>query len=130
MMFAKVIVGLNNPAMDKMFDYKVPEGLEVCPGVRVIVPFGRRNAKTEGYVISLSEETDVPEDKIKDILEVLDEGKPTFTSELLELAKWMQERYFCTLNQCLQAMMPAGIRTKSSWVVSLLDFDAENKLSV
>ena len=129
MMFAKVIVGLNNPAMDKMFDYKVPEGLEVCPGVRVIVPFGRRNAKTEGYVISLSEETDVPEDKIKDILEVLDEGKATFTSELLELAKWMQERYFCTLNQCLQAMMPAGIRTKSSWVVSLLDFDAENKLT-
>ena len=125
MMYAKVIVGLNNPAMDKMFDYAVPEGMKICQGVRVIVPFGRRNAKTEGYVISLSEETDVPEDKIKKILEVLDEGKATFTPELLELAKWMQERYFCTLNQCLQAMMPAGIRTKSSWVVNLLDFDEE-----
>ena len=64
MMYAKVIVGLNNPAMDKMFDYAVPEGMKICQGVRVIVPFGRRNAKTEGYVISLSEETDVPEDKI------------------------------------------------------------------
>ena len=129
MMYAKVIVGLNNPAMDKMFDYAVPEGMKICQGVRVIVPFGRRNAKTEGYVISLSEETDVPEDKIKNILEVLDEGKATFTPELLELAKWMQERYFCTLNQCLQAMMPAGIRTKSSWVVNLLDFDEEIKLT-
>ena len=129
MMYAKVIVGLNNPAMDKMFDYAVPEGMKICQGVRVIVPFGRRNAKTEGYVISLSEETDVPEDKIKKILEVLDEGKATFTPELLELAKWMQERYFCTLNQCLQAMMPAGIRTKSSWVVNLLDFDEEIKLT-
>lgn len=128
-MYAKVIVGLNNPAMDKMFDYAVPEGMEVRQGVRVIVPFGRRNAKTEGYVISLSEETDVPADKIKTILEVLDEGKPTFTPELLELAIWMQERYFCTLNQCLQTMMPAGIRTKSNWVISLKDFDEDMKLT-
>ena len=128
-MYAKVIVGLNNPAMDKMFDYAVPEKMAVRRGVRVIVPFGRRNAKTEGYVISLSEETDVPQDKIKSIIEVLDEGKSTFTPELLELAKWMQERYFCSLNQCLQAMMPAGIRTKSSWVVNLLDFDEETKLT-
>ncbi|MBR2851862.1 MAG: primosomal protein N', partial [Anaerotignum sp.] len=129
MMYAKVIVGLNNPAMDKMFDYAVPEGLEVRQGARVIVPFGRRNAKSEGYVISLSEETDVPQDKIKSIVEVLDDGKPTFTPELIELAKWMQERYFCTLNQCLQAMMPSGIRTKSQWTVSLLDFDDEMKLT-
>jgi len=128
MMFAKVIVGLNNPAMDRMFDYRVPEGMTAGQGVRVIVPFGRRNAKTEGYVISLSEKTDVPEEKIKSIIEVLDEGKPTFTPELLELAKWMQERYFCTLNQCLQAMMPAGIRTKSRWTVSLLDFSDEIRL--
>ncbi|MBQ5709090.1 MAG: DEAD/DEAH box helicase family protein, partial [Anaerotignum sp.] len=123
MMYAEVIVGLNNPAMDKVFDYAVPEGMEVRQGVRVIVPFGRRNAKSEGYVISLSEETDVPADKIKHIIEVLDEGRPVFAPELLELAQWMQKRYFCTLNQCLQAMMPAGIRTKSQWTVSLKDFD-------
>lgn len=129
MMYAKVIVGLNRPEMDKMFDYGVPEGMEVRQGVRVIVPFGSRNSKTEGYVISLSEETDVPEDKIKYIIEVLDEGKPTFTPVLLELAEWMQQRYFCSLNQCLQAIMPAGIRTKSSWTVSLKDFAEEIKLT-
>lgn len=129
MMYAKIIVGLNNPAMDRLFDYGVPAGLAVRPGVRVIVPFGRRNARTEGYVISLSAETDVPRDKVKDIMEVLDEGKPAFTPELLELAEWMRKRYFCTLNQCLQAILPAGLRTKSSWVVSLLDFAEEVKLT-
>lgn len=129
MMYAKVIVGLNNPQMDKMFDYGVPEGMKVRQGVRVIVPFGSRNKKEEGYVISLSEETDVPEDKIKNILEMLDEGKPTFTPELLELAEWMRSRYFCTLNQCLQAIMPAGIRTKSSWAVNLKVFAGETKLT-
>ncbi len=128
-MFAKVIVGLNRPEMDKLFDYGVPEGMEVKEGVRVIVPFGGRNVKTEGYVISLSEESEVPPDKIKEILEVLDEGKPTFTPVLLSLAEWMKERYFCTLNQCLQAIMPSGIRTRSDWVVTLCDGIQDRKLT-
>ena len=99
MMYAKVIVGLNQPEMDKLFDYRIPEGMTVEIGVRVIVPFGSRNKKAEGYVISLSEKTEVPADKIKELLEVLDEGRPTFTPALLDLAEWMKERYFCTLNQ-------------------------------
>lgn len=128
-MYAKVIVGLNQPEMDKLFDYRIPEGMTVEIGVRVIVPFGSRNKKAEGYVISLSEKTEVPADKIKELLEVLDEGRPTFTPALLDLAEWMKERYFCTLNQCLQAIMPPGIRTKSSWTVSRKSLDAETKLT-
>lgn len=85
--------------------------------------------KAEGYVISLSEKTEVPADKIKELLEVLDEGRPTFTPALLDLAEWMKERYFCTLNQCLQAIMPPGIRTKSSWTVSRKSLDTETKLT-
>ena len=90
-MYAKVIVGLNQPEMDKLFDYRIPEGMTVEIGVRVIVPFGSRNKKAEGYVISLSEKTEVPADKIKELLEVLDEGRPTFTPALLDLAEWMKE---------------------------------------
>lgn len=30
-----------------------------------------------------------------------------------------EKEYFCTLNQCLQAVMPAGIRTKSVWYAEL-----------
>ena len=74
-MYAKVIVGLNQPEMDKLFDYRIPEGMTAEIGVRVIVPFGSRNKKAEGYVISLSEKTEVPADKIKELLEVLDEGR-------------------------------------------------------
>ena len=57
MMYAKVIVGLNQPEMDKLFDYRIPEGMTAEIGVRVIVPFGSRNKKAEGYVISLSEKS-------------------------------------------------------------------------
>mgnify|MGYP004566361163 CR=1 FL=1 len=128
-MYAKVIVGLHQPESNQMFDYRIPAEMAVEIGVRVIVPFGRRNKKTEGYVISLSEKTEVPADKIKEISEVLDEGRPTFTPPLLELAEWMQERYFCTLRQCLQAIMPTGIRTKSSWTVRRRTAAAETKLT-
>lgn len=116
-MFAKVIVGLNRPEMDQCFDYAIPEGMELQMGVRVIVPFGGKNARTEGYVIALSDTTEVPVQKMKAVLEVLDDGIPSFTPMLLQLAEWMCQRYFCTLNQCLQAMLPAGIRTKSHWIV-------------
>ena len=128
-MFAKVIVGLNRPEMDQCFDYRIPEGMDVQTGVRVIVPFGGRNAKTEGYVIAVSSVTDVPEGKLKNILEVLDGGIPSFTPMLLQLAEWMRQRYFCTLNQCLQAMLPAGIRTKSHWMVQKTDPEQNQPLT-
>lgn len=121
MLFAHIIVDSRNPETDRMFDYIVPKQWQekITVGQRVMVPFGKRNAGTEGYVISLAEESQVPPEKLKCILEILDEGRPVFTPALLELAFWMKETYFCTLNQCLQAIMPPGIRTKSQWFVEL-----------
>lgn len=129
--YAKVIVGHSHPEVDKLFDYRIPEEMAGAaqPGVRVIVPFGARGIRTEGYIISLCRETEWPEEKIKAVLEVLDGGKPAFTPELLALAGWMKERYFCTLNQCLQAILPPGIRTKSIWMISSMEHAAEAGLT-
>lgn len=120
-MYAQVIIDANHAEVDRVFDYRVPKQWEeeVCVGLRVMVPFGQRNIKREGYVITLTETTEVPEGKIKGIVEILDEGRPILTPSILELAKWMKKEYFCTLNQCLQAVMPAGIRTKSVWYAEL-----------
>ena len=35
-MYAKVIVGLNQPEMDKLFDYRIPEGMTVEIGVSTL----------------------------------------------------------------------------------------------
>lgn len=120
-MYAQVIIDANHAEVDRVFDYRVPAQWEeeVCVGLRVMVPFGQRNTKREGYVIALTETTEVPVGKIKGIVEILDEGRPILTPSILELAKWMKKEYFCTLNQCLQAVMPAGIRTKSVWYAEL-----------
>ena len=126
-MYAQVIIDANHAEVDRVFDYRVPAQWEeaICVGLRVMVPFGQRNTKREGYVIALTETTEVPAGKIKEILEILDEGRPILTPPILELAKWMKKEYFCTLNQCLQAVMPAGIRTKSVWYVELTEQTAE-----
>ncbi len=123
MKFARVIVGMNNPEMDRVFDYRIPEKFEdiAVQGTRAIVPFGKKNTKTEGYILSVSNESEISEEKLKDLLEVLDDGKPIFTPAMLRLAAWMKDKYFCTLNQCLQTIMPSGIRTKSLWYASLTD---------
>ena len=41
-MFAKVIIDQDAKAIDKTFEYAVPEGMTLLPGMRVMVPFGTR----------------------------------------------------------------------------------------
>ena len=77
-MYAKVILSLKNKEVDRVFDYFVPKQFcPLCVGVRVIVPFGKGNKSTEGYVVDKAEQTELPYDKVKSIINVLDEGNRT-----------------------------------------------------
>lgn len=119
--YAKVILSTVNQEIDRIFDYAVPLEMQsqIEIGARVLVPFGVRNNKIEGYVMEITDTTEVQLHKIKFILSLLDEGKPMFTKEMITLAYWMKEKYFSLMSQCLQTMMPAGIKTKSQWSVCL-----------
>ena len=68
-MFADIVVDIAAGELDKVFQYRVPEALEseISAGMRVIIPFGRGNKRTEGYVIGLTAVPSYPEEKIKDI---------------------------------------------------------------
>ncbi len=116
-LFGKIILDIKNSQVDRIFDYGIPEPLsnKIQIGVRVIVPFGIKNTQTEGYVIDISHNSDIPFEKIKLISDVLDHGIPLFSQEMIQLAKWMKKKYFCTLSQCLQTIMPSGIKTKNIW---------------
>ena len=52
MPFCQVIVDINHTDVDHVFTYRVPAGLDVCPGMRVHVPFGPR--KLEGVVVEMA----------------------------------------------------------------------------
>ena len=62
-MYAQVIVDLSSSEVDRLFTYAVPPEMRPQPGQQVEVPFGPRTL--EGFVVSLTDETDVPPEKLK-----------------------------------------------------------------
>ena len=75
-------------------------------GVRVVVPFGRGNRRSEGLVLSVNEKSERAE--LKYIEAVLDDA-PVLTQEQIKLALWMSERFFCTVYDAIKAMLPSGM---------------------
>ena len=108
MPFCQVIVDIAHEDVDRVFTYRVPSGLTLCPGMRVHVPFGRQR-QVEGVVVGLSEDCDLPESRVKDVCGTL-EDYPAVLPALLDLAKAIKETSFCTLAQALRLMFPAQMR--------------------
>ena len=106
--YAQIIVDINNVEVDKVFTYEVLEGMEVCAGVRVYVPFGPRIIT--GMVIGVSDRTDVTTHKIKPIISRIDD-EPVLIPELMELAVFLRERYRTTMAAALRAILPAQVRS-------------------
>ena len=107
MQYANVIVDISASEVDRLFSYAVPEGLSLLPGHQVSVPFGPR--KVEGFVVSLSDITKVPSEKIRSVLGLV-RPEPVILPEMMELALWMKERYLCNLVDALRLMLPAEMR--------------------
>lgn len=106
-MFCQVIVDINHEDVDRVFTYRVPKGMTLCPGMRVHVPFGPR--KLEGVVVEMVQECDLPPERVKDVADTL-EDYPAVLPSLLELAEHIQKTSFCTLAVALRLMVPAQMR--------------------
>ena len=59
-MFADIIIDITHEKLDKVFQYRIPPELEgvLQVGMEVVVPFGKGNKETHGYVIGFSEKED------------------------------------------------------------------------
>ena len=108
MKIAKIAVSAATYAIDLPYDYGVPSELEgaVRPGMRVLVPFGSGNRRTDGIVLAVNEAQAQP--RLKTILALLDD-EPVLDRELLRLILWMREQYFCTVYDAARAVLPAGL---------------------
>lgn len=106
---ARVALAAATYAIDRPYDYQIPQELEgrAAPGVRVIVPFGAGNRRTEGLILALTDETRL-EKKIKAVLTVLDDA-PVLGADGIKLALWVRDRFFCTVYDAARAMLPAGL---------------------
>jgi len=98
------------------FSYSVPTQLsdQVRPGMRVLVPFGRRTVT--GYLIGPDRQTDHRE--IKQILDVLDDY-PLFPETLIPFFQWIAGYYMHPLGQVINTALPAGLNMADIAVVTL-----------
>ena len=104
-MIAKIAVSAANFAIDKPYSYFIPREMVILPGMRVLVPFGRSNRRTEGIVLAVEQGA---EEGLKAVETCLDEA-PMISEVMLRLAAFIRERYFCTFYDAARAMLPAGL---------------------
>jgi Primosomal protein N'' (replication factor Y) - superfamily II helicase len=117
---AKIAVSAATYWMDRPYDYRIPQNLSetVLPGMRVLVPFGRGNRRSEGIVLALADKSEYNDPK--PIEKILDE-KALLSDAQLKLALWMRERFFCTVYDAVKAMLPAGLWYKEDGVRKIGD---------
>ncbi len=91
------------------FDYEAPEALLAAlqPGVRVRVPFGRR--ELIGVVVEPVRAVEVPEFTPRPVSAVLDEA-PLLGLELLALCRWVADYYLHPLGETIAAALPGPLR--------------------
>ncbi|MFI3171483.1 MAG: primosomal protein N' [Eubacteriales bacterium] len=106
-MYADVIVDITHEKLDRVFQYSIPSELEgvLKVGLEVVVPFGRGNRETKGYVVNLSETTQYDVNKIKSVLRV-SETSTNIEAKLVALAAWIKESYGGTMIQALKTVLP------------------------
>ena len=106
-MFADIIIDITHEKLDKVFQYRIPPELEgvLQVGMEVVVPFGKGNKETHGYVIGFSEKSDYDLAKIKEVL-CIEENHQEIESKLIALAAWIREYYGGTMIQALKTVLP------------------------
>ena len=77
------------------------------PGSLVTIPLGKR--KIPGIVWAFEQNIAKPKFKIHNILSVI-QATPVLTSELMQLASWISRYYSCSMEACLEAMIPTPVR--------------------
>jgi primosomal protein N' (replication factor Y) (superfamily II helicase) len=102
-------------AVDREFTYLVPPDLAeaAAPGVRVIVPFGRRHAT--GLIVRLLEATEVR--GLRPIMDILD-AEPVVSAELLHLCLWIAEYYMAPPGDVFKTALPHGFAEPAKRIVT------------
>ena len=100
------------------FTYAVPEGMReaAVPGVRVLVPFGRK--ERIGWIDRVAEAPATG--RILPINGVLD-ATPSVTPSLLRLGRWIGDYYVAPLGQVLRTALPAALCDSSTDYVELVE---------
>ena len=94
----------------RCFDYLPPANVpkeQLQAGQRLLVPFGKR--QVVGLLLSLSDNSDFPIERIKPALELIDKS-PILSPNLLSLGHWASHYYHHPIGDVFSQMLPALLR--------------------
>ncbi len=116
-----------------LFDYLLPETLEnlAVAGCRVRVQFGRK--QLVGLVVKVTNESSYPREKLKPVLDVLDQ-QAILTPDIIQLLQWAAGYYHHPLGEVVFSALPkrlkdgevAELKSESHWSLTDMgrDYDA------
>src|SRR6185503_20529189 len=91
-----------------LFDYALPEGVEIVVGDRVVVPFGNRSRI--GVVIETEAASELAFDRLKPLIEVRTDA-PRLGADWLELMRFLSSYYQRPLGETVIAALPPRLRS-------------------
>lgn len=106
-MFASVIIDQDTKALDKIFEYIIPDGMPIEKGMRVFVPFGNRIL--QGFVIDKQYKSEYPSEKLKAIISPVEDFS-AIKPEMLDLMNFMCKKYHLRMTSILRLFIPAEMR--------------------
>ncbi len=110
MQYVDVILPL--PLQD-YFTYAVDDSLaaSIVMGMRVLVPFGKGKTYAAMAVRIHADKPDLPDNKIREILALLDDA-PVLLPSQLRLWRWIADYYMSPLGDVMNAALPAGLKAE------------------
>ena len=102
-------------AIPGTYTYRIPDGMTLSIGMRVLVPFGRKKIFT-AIVVMLHDKEPKGYD-VKEILGILDD-KPIVRHTQLDFWQWIADYYLCSMGEVYKAAVPSGLKVESETIIS------------
>ena len=118
--YANIIIDISLEKLDRTFQYRIPAELlaDIKPGRKVLIPFGKGNRTTTGYVLEITDKPAFEPEKIKPIHKLISDSV-TAENQMLALAAWMRTNYGGTMNQALKTVLPVKKKESEKEVKTL-----------
>jgi primosomal protein N' (replication factor Y) (superfamily II helicase) len=94
--------------LPRLFDYALPQGMNVALGDRVIVPFGSRSRL--GVIVEIGATSALPAQRLKPVLALRDDA-PRLPGDWLELMRFLASYYQRPYGETLIGALPPRLRS-------------------